>query len=189
LNRRTNQLGRHLRKLGVGPETHVAIMMERSPEMLIGLLGILKAGGAYVPLDQAYPQERLSFMLKDAAVALVLTQQRLTKKLEHDGARLVCLDTDWESIAVESEENPPLNCSADNQAYVIYTSGSTGVPKGVMVSHRALVNRALAMAKIYGIGASDRSLQFFSLSFDAATEEIFTTLVSGGSLVLHANPA
>ncbi|MDQ1388676.1 MAG: hypothetical protein QOF56_2130, partial [Acidobacteriaceae bacterium] len=190
LNRRANQLCRYLRRLGVGSEAHVAILMERSVEMVVGLLGILKAGGAYVPLDPAYPQERLSFMLKDAAVALVLTQQRLSEKLPEDHeARLVCLDAEWESIAVESEENPALNCGADNQAYVIYTSGSSGQPKGVMVTHQALVNRALAMAEIYGMGASDRSLQFFSLSFDAATEEIFTTLVSGGSLVLHANPA
>jgi amino acid adenylation domain-containing protein/non-ribosomal peptide synthase protein (TIGR01720 family) len=122
-------------------------------------------------------------------VALVLTQQRLSEKVSEHEVRVVCLDTEWESIAVESKENAPLNCRADNQAYVIYTSGSSGLPKGVMVTHRALVNRALAMAEIYGMGASDRLLQFFSLSFDAASEEIFTTLVSGGSLVLHANPA
>ena len=190
LNARANQVARYLRRLGIGAEAHVGILMERSPEMVVGLLGILKAGGAYVPLDPAYPQERRSFMLKDAGVTVVLTQARFAGKLaEHDNIRAVGLDRDWESIAAESEQNPAMACTGENAAYVIYTSGSSGLPKGVVVPHQALVNRALGMAQFYGMDANDRLLQFFSLSFDAATEEIFTALVSGGSLVLHPNPA
>src|SRR4029453_10656490 len=151
LNRRTNQLAHHLRELGVGPEVMVAICMERSLETVIGLLGILKAGGAYVPLDPAYPKERLAFMVKDAQAPVLLTLERLVAELVEDRGskpvlseaegigdrdsrssilnsriQVVCLDSGWEVIARESEENPISSTAPENLAYVIYTSGSTG---------------------------------------------------------------
>src|ERR1019366_2637470 len=135
LNRRANQLAHHLRELGVGPEVLVAICLERSLEMVIGLLGILKAGGAYVPMDPAYPKERLAFMLKDAQVPVLLTQERLVAGLADHDAKVICLDSGWETIARESGENPGSSTLPENLAYVIYTSGSTGQPKGVLVSH------------------------------------------------------
>ena len=124
--------------------------MERSLEMVVGLLGILKAGGAYVPLDPTYPKERLAFMLEDAQVPVLLTQERLMERLPEHGATIVCLDTDWEVIARESEANPTSGVTADNLAYVIYTSGSTGRPKGVLVAHRGLCNVAEVQFRTLG---------------------------------------
>jgi len=188
LNRRANQLARYLRKRGVGPETLVGICVERSPGMVVGLLGILKAGGAYVPLDPNYPAERLAFMLEDANVPILLTQAHLVEQLptlpHPHTPKVVRLDADWAEIAQESEEKPVSDVTIDNLAYVIYTSGSTGKPKGVTVPHRALVNHALAMAEVFGLGPGDRLLQFISLSFDASAEEFFPTLLSGATLVL-----
>src|SRR5439155_10153737 len=126
LNKRANQLAHYLRKLGVGPEVLVGICMERSLEMIIGLLGILKAGGAYVPLDPDYPKERLAFMLEDIHAPVLLTQQRLVDSLPEYNARVVCVDRDWKEIAQETEESPENKVTAENLAYVIYTSGSTG---------------------------------------------------------------
>ncbi|MCP5420390.1 MAG: AMP-binding protein, partial [Gammaproteobacteria bacterium] len=140
LNRRANQLGRHLRSLGVGPESLVAICVERSLEMVVGLLGILKAGGAYLPLDPSYPRERLSFMLDDARPRVLLTQGHLFKELPTHGTQVVYLDVDWERIARERAENLTGWAEAENLAYVIYTSGSTGLPKGTLVTHRAICN-------------------------------------------------
>src|SRR5215218_5714605 len=139
LDRRANQLAHHLRALGVGPEVLVGICVERSLEMVVGLLGILKAGGAYVPLDPAYPEERISFMLEDAKASVLLTQQRLVEALPDDHAtEVVRLDADWPVIAQKAEENVTSRSAADNLAYVIYTSGSTGQPKGVMIENSAL---------------------------------------------------
>ena len=143
LNRRSNQLAHYLRMLGVGPEVLVGFCVERSVEMVVGILGILKAGGAYVPLDPAYPVERLAFMLEDAQVAVLLTQQRLLERLAAHPlpqGRVICLDADWESIAQESEQNLQSSVASENLAYVIYTSGSTGRPKGAMIRHRGLIN-------------------------------------------------
>ena len=140
LNRRANQLAHYLKGLGVGPEVLVGICVERSLEMVIGLLGILKAGGAYVPLDPAYPKERLAFMLQDAQASVLLTQQRLVERLPQYGTKVVCLDTDWGAIAQEGETNLLCQGTTDNLAYVLYTSGSTGRPKGVAMSHRPLCN-------------------------------------------------
>ncbi|MBC8449436.1 MAG: amino acid adenylation domain-containing protein, partial [Chloroflexi bacterium] len=215
LNRRANQLAHYLRKLGIGPDTLVGLHVERSLEMVVGLLGILKAGGAYVPLDPSYPAQRLAFLLQDTQVSVVLTQAHLVQRLhaprttdhaprttrrpelvqgQHASPRVVCLDADWEAIAQESDENvaPELNSGATgpgNLAYVIYTSGSTGIPKGVLVPHRALVNHALALADTYGALPGDRVLQFITLSFDAAAEEIFPALLSGATLVLAPSAA
>ncbi|MGH9891566.1 MAG: AMP-binding protein, partial [bacterium] len=135
LNRRANRLAHRLQELGVRPEALVGIYVERSVEMMVGLLGILKAGGAYLPLDTTYPRERLAFMLADARVPVVLTQRPLLESLPTHQAQVVCLDTDGQVLEQESEANPTTTVTGENLAYVIYTSGSTGKPKGVQVSH------------------------------------------------------
>ncbi len=184
LNRRTNQLAHYLRALGVGPEVLVAVCLERSLEMVIGLLGILKAGGAYVPLDPAYPKERLSFMLKDAQAPVLLTQKRLVAGLPECEARVICLDSGWEAIASESGENPISSTTPENLAYVIYTSGSTGQPKGVLVSHGSIADYCRSAQRYFELDASDGVLQFASLSFDVSLEEILPTLMVGAKLVV-----
>ncbi|HEX8127476.1 MAG TPA: amino acid adenylation domain-containing protein [Pyrinomonadaceae bacterium] len=185
LNSRANRLAHHLQKLGVGAESVVGIMVERSLEMVVGLLGILKAGGAYVPLDPENPRERLAFMLQDAQARVLLTQERWLEHLpdEHD-ARVICLDTDWEIIASESESNPPIQTTCENLAYVIYTSGSTGLPKAVMMPHRALINLITFQKQNSTVPQPLRTLQFASLSFDVSFQEMFTTWCAGASLLL-----
>jgi aspartate racemase len=184
LNRRANQLAHYLRALGVRPEDLVAICLERSLEMVIGLLGILKAGGAYVPLDPAYPKERLAFMLKDARVPVLLTQERLLAGLPECEARVICLDSGWEAIASESGENPINATTPENVAYVIYTSGSTAQPKGVLLSHGSIADHCRSAQKYYELDASDGVLQFASLSFDVSLEEVLPTLIVGAKLVV-----
>jgi amino acid adenylation domain-containing protein len=184
LNRRANQLAHYLRALGAGPEVPVAVCLERSLDMIIGLLGILKAGGAYVPLDQAYPQERLSLMLKDAQVPMLLTQKRLVVGLPECEARVVCLDSVWEAIASESAENPSNATRPENLAYIIYTSGSTAQPKGVLVSHGSIADHCRSAERYYELNAGDGVLQFASLSFDVSLEEILPALMVGAKLVV-----
>ena len=182
LNKRANQLAHYLLKLGVGPEVLVGICVERSLDMVVGLLGILKAGGAYVPLDPAYPHERLAFMLEDAEVSVLLTQSRLVERLPESSARLVSLDTDWHAIAQEGAENPANKAKPENLAYVIYTSGSTGKPKGVQIPHRAVVNFLTSMSQKPGMISADRLLAVTTLSFDIAGLEIYLPLSLGASL-------
>ncbi|MDB9414330.1 non-ribosomal peptide synthetase [Microcystis aeruginosa] len=184
LNNRGNQLAHCLRDKGVSPESLVGIFMERSLEMVIGLLGILKAGGAYVPLDPDYPTERLGDILSDSGVSLVLTQESLGDFLPQTGAELLCLDRDWEKIATYSPENPFNLTTPENLAYVIYTSGSTGKPKGVMNIHRGICNTLTYAIGHYNITSEDRILQIISLSFDGSVWEIFSSLISGASLVV-----
>ena len=185
LNARANQLARYLRNVGIQSDTLVALCVERSIDMLVGLLGILKAGGAYVPLDPTYPKGRLEFMLEDARPSVLLTRERLLEALpKHNNIRAICFDRDGLSIARESSENLDSGVTADNLAYVIYTSGSTGMPKGVLLRHDGLCNLALAQKELFQLGVGSRVLQFASLSFDASVSEIFMTLVSGATLVL-----
>ncbi|MEM9905080.1 MAG: amino acid adenylation domain-containing protein, partial [Cyanobacteria bacterium P01_D01_bin.44] len=184
-----NQLAHHLSKLAVKPETLVGICMERSLEMLIGVLGILKAGGAYVPLDPAYPQERLAYMLADSQLSVLLTTKELSKQLPEHQAVAVELDTDWEFIFQESVENLVTENKAENLAYVIYTSGSTGKPKGVLVAHRGLCNLAKAQIRRFDVQPGSRVLQFASLSFDASIWEIVMALGSGATLCLGKSTA
>jgi amino acid adenylation domain-containing protein len=185
LNDRANQLAHHLRKRGVGPEVLVGVCTGRSFETAVALLGVLKAGGAYLPLDQAYPKDRLEFMLEDARVSVLLTEQSLRARMPDHRAAVICLDSDWSEIVRESAENPAVRVEPDHPVYVIYTSGSTGRPRGVVVTHRSLVNHNLAVQKPYAIGPTDRVLQFSSLSFDIAVEEIFPTWMAGGAVVLR----
>ena len=185
LNRRSNQLARHLRGQGVGPEVLVGLCVERSLEMVVGLLGILKAGGAYLPLDRAYPRDRLRFMLEDAGITLVLTQGNLSESLP-EGSPLVRLDAGWAQIASESDDNVETQATPENLAYVIYTSGSTGKPKGVEIEHGSIANHVRCVADRFGFQPGDRALQFASLSFDVATQEILATLSAGATLVLRS---
>ncbi|MBV9792209.1 MAG: amino acid adenylation domain-containing protein, partial [Chloroflexi bacterium] len=184
LNRRSNQLAHHLQVLGVRDEMPVGICVERSLDMLIGVLGILKAGGAYLPLDAAYPAERLQFMLADSRAPILVTQQRLIAELPEHSAHIVCLDRDGESIATQPEHNPEIAIDPEQLAYMIYTSGSTGQPKGVQISQRALVNFLTTMAAQPGLSDRDTLLAVTTLSFDIAALELWLPLITGGRVVL-----
>lgn len=187
LNAKANQLAHYLNRLGVRPEMVVGLCLERSLEMLIALLGILKAGGAYLPLDPSYPPDRLAFMMKDTQVSILVTQQSLLNRLPDHQAQIICLDTHWNIITQDHPRRLTTPTNANNLAYVIYTSGSTGIPKGVMIQHRSLVNYTEAIASEYELIASDRILQFASINFDVAAEEIFPCLVQGATLVLRTD--
>jgi amino acid adenylation domain-containing protein len=184
LNNRANQLAHSLQQLGVKPEVLVGICMERSVEMVVGLLGILKAGGAYVPLDPTYPKERLAFMLEDACVPILLTQAKFANVLPQHNAKVVCLDTEWQALAHQSQDNAISGVILENLAYVIYTSGSTGKPKGAMNTHQGLCNRVLWMQDAYRLTAADRVLQKTPFSFDVSVWEFFWPLIAGARLVL-----
>jgi amino acid adenylation domain-containing protein/non-ribosomal peptide synthase protein (TIGR01720 family) len=183
LNHRANKIARYLQSKGVRPDVLVGICVERSWEMIVGLLGILKAGGAYVPLDPTYPQERLSFMLADSQVQVLLTEHKFASGFNYSGIKTICLDTNWESINSESQDNPTSDAIAQNLAYVIYTSGSTGTPKGVAVPHRA-VNRLVCNTNYVQFDQSLRVAQASNACFDAATFEIWGSLLHGATLVV-----
>jgi amino acid adenylation domain-containing protein len=183
LNERANQLAHYLRRLGVGPDTLVGICVERSFEMVVGLLGILKAGGAYLPLDPAYPRERLAFMLEDAQATALLAQRRLIAEFPGYRGRVVLLDEEWDSIARHQRRNPLTDISPGNLAYVIYTSGSTGKPKGVAVT-RQNVMRLVNGSRFVDWDARDVFLQLAPVSFDASTFEIWGSLLNGARLAL-----
>jgi amino acid adenylation domain-containing protein len=180
-----NRLAHRLLRLGVGPDVRVAVLTERSPELIVALLGILKAGGTYVPLDVAYPEERLAFMLEDSAAPVLLTQSgvagRLSGRVRHT------LFLDLEDLEGESAERPRLDIHPSQLAYVIYTSGSTGRPKGGMISHHALTSYTETVLPIYGVQPGDRVLQFCSISFDTSMEEISPCLTGGAELVLRTD--
>jgi|GEM_PF-3580151 len=184
LNARANQLAHYLQEKGLRAEVLVGICVERSIEMIVGLLGVLKAGGAYVPLDPAYPFERLSFMLEDSSLPLLLTQSKLVGKLPPHSARVVCLDSDWEEIALHSNENPSSTVSPNNLAYVIYTSGSTGKPKGVQICHQSVVNFLTFMRLTPGLTQQDIFLAVTTISFDIAALELYLPLIVGAKIVL-----
>lgn len=190
LNQKANYLAHHLQSLGVGPETLVGLYMDRSLEMMVGLLGILKAGGAYIPLDPAFPPDRIAFMVADSQVPLLLTQQHLVSQLPDQTATVLCLDTDWPEITAASllapnyQENLSGEVQPANLAYVIYTSGSTGKPKGVQISHQAAVNFLTSMAKAPGLNKDDTLLAVTTLSFDIALLELFLPLITGAKVVI-----
>ena len=192
LNARANKLAHYLQTVGVGPETTVGVCMERSVDMVVALLAILKAGGAYIPLDPAYPSARLEFMLSDARVAVLLTQQHLIDDVpslsaDINDTKVVCVDTDWPAISKCPEHNPTSGATPENLAYVIYTSGSTGTPKGVAIQHSntvALLNWALdtfSAHELQGVLAST------SICFDLSVFELFVPLSCGGSVILAQN--
>ncbi|HEU4795979.1 MAG TPA: amino acid adenylation domain-containing protein, partial [Pyrinomonadaceae bacterium] len=183
LNAKANQLAHYLRRQGVGPEVLVGLMVERSVEMIVGLLGILKAGGAYVPLDPQYPIERLAFMIEDAQVPVLLTQEHLVDNLPAHWGTVLCLDSEWDAIDSESDQNLDNRITAENLAYVIYTSGSTGRPKGVCVTHRGVV-RVVRDTNYARLDQDEVFLQMAPISFDASTFEIWAALLNGARLVI-----
>lgn len=182
LNERANRLARYLRTLGVGPEVRVALCLERSLELLVGIVGVLKAGGAYVPLDPAYPAERLTFLIDDAKAPVLLTHRHLYDEFSHAAKHVVCLDSDWPTIAKGSGANLGKTSSGDNLAYVIYTSGSTGKPKGVMVTHRGICNTSEVMVRIYNLPPGTRMLQYASQGFDMAVFDIIPAIISSATV-------
>ncbi len=184
LDGRANRLARHLRRRGVGPGARVGVLLERSPEMVVALLGVLAAGGAYVPLDPADPRPRLAFVAADARIDLLLTRQGLAADLAPAADRLLLLDAAAAEISRENPAALPLAVDGDDLAYVIYTSGSTGTPKGVQIPHRALVNFLLSMGERLGIGPADRLVAVTTPSFDIAALELFLPLLVGGCVVV-----
>ena len=229
LNARANRLARYLRRLGVGPEELVGLCMERSPEMIVAMLGILKAGGAYVPLDPSYPAERLAVMVEDSGVRVIITQSKFrdqrsevrgqtdrNEEGKKGGRRkaeggildpgpwtrdpgplpptsnlqpptMICLDTDWPKIAQESDENPAVDLDPSNLAYVLFTSGSTGRPKGIAIEHRSVTALLQWAKRIFPAKDMDGMLASTSISWDLSVFELFTTLASGGTIILAQN--
>ena len=201
LNERANQLGSYLQGLGVEPEVLVGLCLERSLEMVVAMLGILKAGGAYVPLDPAYPAERLAFMLADANLSIVLTEEFLAAEQlnvatgngdKEDGDRnisFVCIDRDWESIGKQDPTNLQSAINPENLAYIIYTSGSTGKPKGVQIAHSSVVNLLHSIVACPGLGKGDTTIAVTSISFDVSVPEIYGLLTVGGKVVIASREA
>ncbi|MDJ0728292.1 MAG: amino acid adenylation domain-containing protein [Prochloraceae cyanobacterium] len=193
LNNQANQLANYLQKQGVQANNLVGISIERSLEMVIGLLGILKSGGAYVPIDPNYPSDRLAYMLEDSQTKILLTQETVKNKLPAHSAKTICLDSDWEIIERENNNNLETQITPDDLAYVIYTSGSTGKPKGAMNAHRGICNRLLWMQEEYQLNESDRILQKTPFSFDVSVWEFFWPLLAGARLMIakpggHTDP-
>jgi non-ribosomal peptide synthetase component F len=187
LNRRANQLAHHLRALGVGPETLVGICTHRSPAMLVGMLGILKAGGAYVALDPAYPKVRQAFMIEDAAMPIVLTQQDVVDSLPVTQTQFICLDSAWSAIAQAAETNPAVPVDQRNLAYILYTSGSTGRPKGVAIEHHSVVVFLTWAHSVFPPDELTGTLAATSICFDLSVFEIFVPLTCGGTVILAEN--
>ncbi|MCP4927635.1 MAG: amino acid adenylation domain-containing protein [Gammaproteobacteria bacterium] len=184
LNAQANQLANYLRSKGVGPDTPVGVCVDRSLELVITLLGILKAGGAYVPLDPEYPQQRLTYMLEDADISLLVTQSKLHSSFPDYDIDVFLIDEDWDKLSNEATNNPEQNAGPNNLAYIIFTSGSTGRPKGVLNEHHGIVNRLLWMQEEYKLDATDAVLQKTPFSFDVSVWEFFWPLTTGARLVM-----
>jgi len=184
LDERSDRVAAYLRNQAIGPDDAVGLCVERSPEWIVGMLGVLKSGGAYMPLDPTYPRERLQFMLQQSGAQLVLTQRALRDRVPLDDELTLCLDSDW-GFEEPHTAAPALSVDEQNVAYIVFTSGSTGTPNAVAVTHGALASYAQSAAGLFEIGPSDRVLQFASIGFDTAAEEIFSTLASGATLVLR----
>ncbi len=185
LDTQANQLAHYLRERGVGPDVVVGLGLDRSPELAVGLLGILKAGGAFLPLDPDYPRDRLAHMLEDAAVPILLTRERLRDHWPPGAFETITLDADWNAVACRPGSSPDAVVSPENAAYLIYTSGSTGQPRGVIVTHRGMVNHHLEVIDLYGLAPGERMLQFSALGFDSAIEEIFPPWIVGATVVFR----
>src|SRR5271167_607392 len=184
LDGRSNQLAHFLQRHEVGTESLVGLCVDRSVEMIVALLGILKAGGAYVPLDPSYPSDRTKYVLDDARVQVVLTQQALLPSLPETSAKIVCLTADWQAFEHEARGPVSVDVKPENLAYVIYTSGSTGRPKGVQLEHRSVVNFLCFMQRVPGMSETDVLVAVTTLSFDIAGLELYLPLLVGGRLVV-----
>jgi amino acid adenylation domain-containing protein len=184
LNRQANRLANYLRSVGVGPNTLVCVCLERSLEMVVAFLGVLKAGGAYVPMDPTYPPLRLSFMMQDTQAPVLITCQSLAERLPAQDARVVSLDSDAAMIASASAADPTPTATPNSLAYVIYTSGSTGQPKGVQITHDALLNLVFWHQRAFSTSASDRATQLAGPAFDATVWELWPHLTIGASVYL-----
>ncbi len=182
LNIRSNQLAHYLQKIGISSEVLVGICVERSIDMVVGMLAVIKAGGAYLPLDPNYPSERLNFILEDAQVSILLTQQRCLERLEQLKSKVVCIDKDWQLISQENDKNINNCTKINNLAYVIYTSGSTGKPKGVEIEHRNLLNLIYWHQQEFEVTSNDRATQVAGVAFDACVWEIFPYITAGASI-------
>lgn len=187
LNRMANQVAHRLKALGAGPDILVGLFLERTPEMLVGILGILKSGAAYVPLDPGYPKERLRYIIEDSRAPIVLTQQSLLDQLPTFVGRLVCLDADWVDIAREHGENLPVQTTPQHLAYVLFTSGSTGRPKGVAIQHHSAVTFVRWTSQVFSAEELAGVLFSTSVCFDLSIFEIFATLNAGGAIILVPN--
>jgi surfactin family lipopeptide synthetase C len=187
LNNRANKLAHRLRTLGIGSDTPVAVCMNRSPDLIVALVGILKAGGAYVPLDPAYPQERLAFMLEDTGAPVLITEDRIARIILDQRSHVILMDTGWDEIAGEPDGNPGIGVGPDNLAYIIYTSGSTGLPKGVCCRHESVLNLFADFDRRRPISPGERCSVWTSVSFDVSVYEIFTALVAGGTLCIASD--
>ena len=189
LNQRADRLAHQLRALGVAPSVLVALFLERSLDIVVGMLGVLKAGGAYIPLDTIHPYKRLAYMLADARPLVLLTQERFQSKLPPHRSHVVVIDAvePPPAAGLKSASAPPRALSPHDLAYVIYTSGSTGEPKGVEIEHCAVVNMLASMQRRPGLGAEDTMLAITTLTFDIAVLEIFLPLLCGASVVIAAS--
>lgn len=186
LNLRSNRLANYLRSIGVGPEVLVGLRLERSIDLVVGLLGILKAGGAYVPLDPQFPPDRIAFMLEDSGAAVLLTEQRLLRNLPKISGVVVCIDRDSDLIRRQGSALPFTDVAPHSLMYVIYTSGSTGKPKGVQITHASVVNFLTSMRREPGIRKGDRLLAVTTISFDIAALEIYLPLTCGACVIIAA---
>ena len=184
LNQRANQVANYLRKRGVGPDVLVGVCLRRTPEMVVALLGVWKSGGAYVPLDSSYPEDRLAFMVSDAAVKVLLTEEACKGLFDSMDEKIVCLDSDWPAIAREDNGNLDSGVKPSNLAYVMYTSGSTGKPKGAMILHRGLVNYLCWAIKEYRLQPHGTVPVHSSISFDLTVTSLYPALMSGGQVEL-----
>ena len=184
LNRRSNQLAHHLQSMGVEPDGLVGFCVERSLDMVVGLLGILKAGGCYVPIDPAYPNDRIAYMVEASNLSILLTQEQFQEKLAAPTVQMVSIDTDWDTIASQRDDNPTSGVGPDNLSYIIYTSGSTGKPKGVQICHRSAVNFLVSMGQQPGLNQQDTLLAVTTISFDIAVLELYLPLITGARVVL-----
>ncbi|MFW0738277.1 amino acid adenylation domain-containing protein [Flavobacterium sp. T12S277] len=185
LDQKSNQLGHYLRKQGIGNEDFVAILIDRSVEMLISIFGIIKAGAAYVPLDEGYPQQRIDFILKDTAAKALLSKQAVLENFSQESfPKTIVMDKEWDSIAEESTAKTDAILTPNSLIYSIYTSGTTGNPKGVFIEHKGVVNLAKSLIKRYNIQKEEKILAFSNYVFDASVEQIFVALASGATLVL-----
>ena len=189
LNRDANKLARYLLKNNIKNERFAAICLDRSPAMISSLLAVLKAGGAYIPVDPAYPQERIRLIMEDAKPTIVITANKYKALFSDFETQVIAVDEIEQDIKPEKDANPDTTINSDHPAYLIYTSGSTGLPKAVLVRHQSLLNHALALSDLYNFDDHDRILQFISLSFDAAAEEIYPALINGVPLVLTGKAA